>query len=160
MNVHIRQAAISDLPDINRLVESAVMNWEMPERVKRLSLPSYQYDDQDFLHMKIYIAENDEQKLVGVYALSDAAIDNKSQSACLLHGIYVLPDFQRQGIGEALFADAEDHLKKTGGNRLLVKAQAGAIGFFQAQGMTERPVKNNVRDYPYLFQKEVTDYGK
>ncbi|GAB6039601.1 hypothetical protein [Endothiovibrio diazotrophicus] len=38
--VNLHRAGPADLEAINRVVEGAVMSWQLPERVKRLSLPS------------------------------------------------------------------------------------------------------------------------
>lgn len=37
----LRPASPADLGEISALIERAVMTWRLPERVKRLALPSY-----------------------------------------------------------------------------------------------------------------------
>ncbi len=40
-DIDIRLAGHADLEAINRVIEVAVMTWDLPDRVKRLSLPAY-----------------------------------------------------------------------------------------------------------------------
>ena len=56
MKITVRLAKISDLPEINRLIEAAEMTWKLPDRVKRLALSSYFYNEIDFAHLEIIIA--------------------------------------------------------------------------------------------------------
>ena len=153
----LREACLSDLPSINQVIESAIMSWNLPERVKRLSLPSYQYDERDLAHMHLVVAENREREIIGVYALdlADSRDVPVNESALLLHGIYVMADKHHQGIGQALFAHAENQVRSRGKAGLLVKAQPGAIGFFRAQNMVQKAVQDTIRDYPYLFWKRI-----
>jgi hypothetical protein len=43
----LRRASANDLDAVNRVIETAVMGWVLPERVKRLSLPGYRYAAHD-----------------------------------------------------------------------------------------------------------------
>lgn len=73
----------------------------------------------------------------------------------LLHGIYVHPGHQGEGIGKALLQTALQAAKAQGVDGLLVKAQADAEGFSQAQGMERLPVEDPGRDYANRFWKSV-----
>ena len=109
MTSTIRPAVEADLDSINRVIKAAVMTWELPERVKRLSLPSYYYTALDLEHLDIIVAEDDQQHIIGVAAWepADARDTPAGSSALLLHGLYVDPPRQRQGIGRRLFEAAE-----------------------------------------------------
>ena len=52
----LRPACGSDLDAVNGVIEAAVMGWHLPERVKRLSLPSYRYTRTDIDHMQVVVA--------------------------------------------------------------------------------------------------------
>ena len=82
--IHIRPAEAGDLRVINRTIESAVMNWPMKDRVKRLSVSSFQYDEVDLDHFELLVAEFGEE-IVGVVAWEPGQ----------LHGLFVLPVLQR-----------------------------------------------------------------
>ena len=46
-SLNLRPAAPDDLEEVNQVIEAAVMTWDLTERVKRLSLPSYRYNAHD-----------------------------------------------------------------------------------------------------------------
>jgi len=154
--LHIRLAKKDDLAHVNHVIEAAIMTWNLPERVKRLSLPSYRYTDLDFKHIDMAVAEKDEHNIVGVAAWEEA--DPKDipdgQTAMLLHGIYVAPRYHHQGIGQQLFEYVETSLQSQY-DGLLVKAQEEADGFFLIQGMQRIPVKNKKQDYVNRFWKHL-----
>jgi predicted N-acetyltransferase YhbS len=157
MNIEIRPATKIDLDAINRVVEAAMMTWNLPERVKRLSLPSYRYTNIDFEHLDVVVAEDDQQNIIGVAAWERA--DTKDapaeKSALLLHGIYVVPVHQQNGIGRRLFKTAEAAVRIYDYDGLLVKAQDDANGFFISQGMTKLKSHDPVRDYANRFWKAI-----
>lgn len=152
-NTHLRPASQSDLDALNAVIEAAVMTWDLPERVKRLSLSSYRYTTLDFAHLNIVVAEDARHNIVGVAAWEPA--DTKDapagHTALLLHGIYVHPQHQQQGIGSQLFKAAKDATRQYHYDGLLVKAQAEANGFFQAQGMEQLAVEDTTRHYANRF---------
>ena len=154
-DVYIRPARHADLEAINRVIEAAVMTWELPERVKRLSIPGYRYSDLDLDHFEMVVAVDDRQHVMGVAAWEQA--DRRDSppgvSALLLHGIYVDPSHHHRGLGRQLFTAAEAAVRKQQCDGLLVKAQQGANGFFIAQGMSRLPVEDPSRDYENRFWK-------
>jgi len=155
-DIHIRHAKQADLADINRVIEAALITWAIPERVKRLSLPSYRYGPLDLDHLEIVLAEDNRQNTVAIAAweqASDKDLPAEKNSALLLHGIYVEPSYHRQGIGRQLFMAAEEAVCKQQHDGPLVKAQQGASGFFIAQGMHSLQVENPVQHYGNRFWK-------
>lgn len=157
LNVTIRSAAKTDLEAINRVIESAIMSWRLPERVKRLSLPSYRYDAQDYEHLDMVVAETEEHQIIGVAAWQPA--DDRdtpgNQRALLLHGIYIEPSFQHRGIGQQLFHCAENAVRRHGYQGLLVKAQQDANDFFIAQDMNRLESEDPARQYANRFWKKL-----
>lgn len=149
----LRQATSGDLPAINQVIDAAVMGWKLPERVKRLALPSYRYDALDLDHLTILVAEAREDGIVGVAACEPANPADLPEGCAglLLHGLYVRS--QGQGIGRQLFRAAEEQVRQGGYDGLLVKAQPDATGFFQAMGMQGLERRVSARDYPYRYWK-------
>lgn len=49
------------------------MTWNLPQRVKRLSLPSYRYTPLDFDHLEIVVAEDDQHNIIGIAAWEQAS---------------------------------------------------------------------------------------
>lgn len=156
-HITLRAAILADLDAINRVIASAVMSWQLAERVKRLSLSSHQYTEIDFRHLQFVLAETDsscEPQTVGVAAWEDADALNTPQGkhALLLHGIYVDAGHHHQGIGQALFEHAQQAALARHYDGLLVKAQADASSFFIAQGMRAL-AQENERQYGNRFWK-------
>jgi len=151
--VNLRPAERSDLDAINRVVEAAVMTWDLPERVKRLSLASYRYTTFDLDHIAMVVAEDQSHNIVGVAAweAADPRDTPQGHSALLLHGIYVHPAHHHQGIGRQLFLAAEHAMRQQRFDGLLVKAQHSADGFFSSLGMHRLPVEDTLRRYANRF---------
>jgi GNAT superfamily N-acetyltransferase len=152
---HLCPAGQADLQAINRVIEAAVMTWDLPERVKRLSLPSYRYDVVDLDHLEIVLAEDYKHNIIGVAAWEQA--DSRDipagHKALSLHGIYVEPAYHRQAIGSQLFLAAEKAVCKQGFDGLLVKAQQGSNGFFISQNMEPLQAADPTHHYANRFWK-------
>ena len=155
--VNIRPAKQADLEAINHVIEAAVMTWTLPERVKRMSLPSYRYTLADFEHLQMVVAEDDKYNVMGIAAWEPAEAKDipPGHTALLLHGIYVDPAHQHQGIGRMLFSAVEQAVAKHRCSGLLVKAQEDASGFFLSQGMSRLQIEDPSRDYANRFWKRV-----
>ena len=153
MQAHIRPATRNDLTAINAVVEAGVMGWDLPERVKRLSLDSYLYRAEDLDHLDLFVAENDEREIIGVAALENADEKDLPQGkrGLLLHGLYVDPKYRGGGIGRQLLDHAIVLARSRNADGLLVKAQPDANGFFAAIGGEALAVENPGRDYPHRW---------
>ena len=150
--IRIRSGHIDDLEAINTVIEAAVMGWSLPERVKRLSLPSYRYDVIDLDHLDLAVAQVGE-RIVGVAAWEPAEQGEVpgQDAVVLLHGLYVHPDWQARGIGRALLGSAREAAVAQGAVGLLVKAQSEATSFFAAAGLEPLPVRDGERDYAHRY---------
>jgi GNAT superfamily N-acetyltransferase len=155
--VQLRQARAEDLAALNGLIERAIMTWQLPGRVKRLSLPSYRYHPHDLDHLHIVVAEDAEHAIIGVAAWEPANARDlpAGQRGLLLHGLYVDPTHLRLGVGSQLLDAALAAAQAQGFDGLLVKAQADANGFFTARAMQRLPVEDPARDYPHRFWQAV-----
>jgi len=154
----LRAARVEDLEAVNAVVERAVMTWNLPDRVKRLAMPSYRYHAHDLQYMHVVVAESDGAGLVGVAACEPAAARDCPQGrrGLLVQGIYVDPERQRHGVGGRLLAAAAEAARDQGCDGLLVKAQADAVGFFEARGLDRLAVEDVGRDYPHRFWLDLT----
>jgi predicted N-acetyltransferase YhbS len=156
--INLRTADKADLAAINRVIERAVQTWNLPERVKRLALPTYLYKEHDLDHLHLVIAEDSAANVIGVAAWEDAAARDCPQGrrGLLLHGLYVDPDRQHGGTGARLLSAAAAAAREQGYDGLLVKAQADAEGFFSSQGLQQLAVADANRDYPNRFWLDLT----
>jgi len=156
-NILILPAQEPDLDKVNDIVGSCVMGWDLHERVKRLSLGSYQYDEQELLHLQLFVAKNKDSRIVGVLALeeADSADLPDKQTGLLLHGLYIRPEFQRQAVGRSLIDYAIGQVNERGLDGLLVKAQSDANSYFKKQGFEKLAVNNALKDYPHRWWKRV-----
>jgi hypothetical protein len=68
----LRPAHAADLPALNGVIERAIATWPLPERVKRLTLPSYRYQPHDLDHLHLVVAEDAGGTAVGVAAWEPA----------------------------------------------------------------------------------------
>ncbi|MGB1010413.1 MAG: GNAT family N-acetyltransferase [Thiolinea sp.] len=151
----IREAGDIDLPALNQVIESAVMSWNLPERVKRLSLPSYYYDKADLLHLTLLVAEKAGVGIVAVAGLeaADEADIPLNSMGLLLHGLYVSPTLHNCGLGKQLLRRAEYYAAEAGYDGVLVKAQAEAVGFFRHRGYQVLPIEDDARHYSHRLWK-------
>ena len=155
--VTVRAARSSDLDALNAIIERAVSTWNLPERVKRLSLPLYRYSALDLDLLQVVVAILPDEGLVGVAAWEEAGAKDAppGKRALLLHAIYVDPAWHRHGVGTRLLEAAEHAAHAGGFDGVLVKAQAGAEGFFTARGLRRLAVENAERDYAHRYWKPV-----
>jgi GNAT superfamily N-acetyltransferase len=155
--IKIRPATLDDLDAVNRVIEAAIMTWNLPERVKRLSLPSYRYNALDFEHLQMAVAVDADGRILGVAGWEPAEPRDcpAGKTGLLLHGLYVDPAASRQGIGARLLDAAASAARNAGMDGLLVKAQEDAVGFFLRQGLRALPVEDRARHYANRLWKEL-----
>ncbi|MBO6556108.1 MAG: GNAT family N-acetyltransferase [Pseudomonadales bacterium] len=152
-NLTIRSATPSDLDKINLVIESAVLNWPLPNRVKRLAVPVLRYTETDLDFFETLVATFKDE-VIGVAAWDAAPAQSlPNGQGGLFHGLYVLPLIQGQGVGEALmeavFSDARA-LKTRG---LLIKAQRVSRNFFEHHRM--QPLAANDNEFPWQYWKRL-----
>ena len=63
---------MADLETVNALIERAIDSWNLPERVKRLSLPLYHYHEHDLEFLELVVADVEAGGIVGVAAWETA----------------------------------------------------------------------------------------
>lgn len=149
----VRPLTSEDLDAANSVVEAAVMTWDLPARVKRLSIPVYRYHSHDLEHLTLVAAEDPKGAIVALAAWEPASTADTPCGArgLLLHGLYVVPVLHGTGIGSRLFDAAIEAALRSGYAGLLVKANPAAREFFAARGMQHLATQDTRRDYPYRF---------
>ena len=155
--VVLRPGSRADLEAVNRVVDDAVMGWDLPERVKRLSLPTYRYGAHDLEHLDLLVAVAHTGGILGVAAVEpgDAGDAPAGAQPLLLHGLYVLAERQGGGVGRRLVRAVLVGAAVVGWDGLLVKAQPSAAGFFERLGFERLPVRDPRRDYPHRYWQPV-----
>ena len=153
--ITVRRAVLAELDAINRVIERAIMGWRLAERVKRLSLPLYRYDQHDFDALELHVALAEDGRIMGVAAWEQAAPADlpAGRTGLLLHGLYVDPEAQHQGIGSRLLNAAEETARRQGLDGVLIKAQRDAEPFFLAAGWQRLAVDETGRHYPHRLWK-------
>lgn len=152
----IRKAELEDLPEINGVIAQAVMQWDLPERVKRLSIQSFSYDPVDFSHFEMMVAAGSTAPEDPPLILGLCAWDmTEAPDVALIHGLFVKPEFQRQSIGTTLLHALEEKLKTQGVKTLSVKAQKDAVNFFLRQGFVASG-DSGAGDYEYYLIKKLS----
>ena len=157
VDVKLRLLASVDLDAANAVIEAAIMTWDLPERVKRLSLASYRYDAHDLEHLTIMSALDAAEAIVGVAAWEPASVADTPDGVkgLLLHGIYVIPALHHTGIGSRFIGAAIRAARQGRFDGMLVKANRDAQGFFFSRGLQQLPTENARRDYPYRFWRDL-----
>jgi len=135
----IRKASQNNLNEIKRVIELCISGRPVTDRIKKLTLPSLLLEETDFNFMDIWVAGD---PLVGVIALQEI------KEGMLLHSLYVDPEAGGQGIGTELVNQAMKLTQEAGQERLLVKAFAESVSFFQKVGFTP----SDILDYPHTLQ--------
>ena len=158
--ITLRDARGSDLHSVNNLIAAAIDTWQLADRVKRISLPLYRYQEDDLRDMQLVVADSGDDEILGVAALEQAyatdLLDGLQTS--VLHGIYVAPSLHRNGIGSRLLERIENMARSNGTEVLLVKARPEAIAFFSGRGFRKLSTRDNSRAYPYQFYKILADF--
>ena len=150
LNVH--KAELQELDAINRLIERAIATWDLPERVKRLALPTYRYTPLDLETLTI-LAGYQGSTLVGVAAWGP--VQSGALPGLMLHGLYVDPQCWGSGIGTALLNRVERAARERGFARLTVKAQPGARAFFLRHGF-QAATAADAGDYAHRLSKPLS----
>lgn len=151
--ITVRRAVLAELDTVNRIIERAVMGWRLAERVKRLSLPLYRYDQHDFETLELQVALSENGHIVGIAAWEQTGPADLEHTGLLLHGLYVDPDAQRQGFGSRLLYAAEEAARSRGLDGVLIKAQRDAEPFFLAAGWQRLAVDETGSHYPHRLWK-------
>lgn len=149
----IRPAGPADLETINGIVSAAVLAWPMAERLKRIAVKVLAYDAMDLRELDVLLAESDgSTAAVAAWDPGTRLAAVGGARGALLHGLYVLPNRQRAGLGSLLQRRVAETAVALGFDGLVVKAERVAVGYFERCGYARLDRGNPFGiDYPYLF---------
>ena len=149
------KACTADLAQINLIVARALNSWNLSPRVQRLALPSLLYDEVDLQHMQFLLAHADDDA-VGVAAWEETAgrgAPDNSQTI-LLHGLYVMPEWQGRHVGSSLLIAVEHQARDLGCDGITVAAWRQAEPFFRASKfLPDGPQPSTGELYPKRMRK-------
>lgn len=153
----LRTATSNDLLFINGIIEAAVMSWSLPERVKRLSMPSYRYDAGALNEVELRVACDVDDDIVGVVGCCkpDEQQSMPESNTLLLHGIFVDAPCHRQGIGKRLIEEVCLQAENDSFDGLLVHAQPDSVIFFEKMGFQLLPVVDEEQDYKLRYWRKI-----
>lgn len=138
--LQILRAEPHDADELTRLTLASKAHWGYPaEWMKKWASTlriSPEYLEQHFT-MKAISAG----RIAGYYSL----IPFLSKGFCLLHNLFVLPEFMGRGIGRALFDDALGQTRAAGATRMEWESDPNAAGFYRRLGA--HYLRDNVGDY-------------
>lgn len=148
----IEPVLMSDLTAASAVIERAVMNWPLPEKLRRASIAVLRYGGVDLDHFEIFACRS-KTSTIGVLALDfyRGGPDGRQRDV-LLHGLYIDPLFQHQGLGKKLVAFAERLAGLRFRDEMTIKAERVSCAFFERCGYRHRPPGTDT-DYPYCFSK-------
>lgn len=137
--VNIRQALISDIPELKELYQNTVLN------INRKDYSQEEVEDwascgddiNRFVELfaeQYYIVAIDEQdKIVGFASVNDSGY---------MHTLFVHQDCQRQGIATLLYNHLKKYAQARGAKRLSSEVSITAKPFFEKQGFHVDEVQN------------------
>lgn len=132
----IREACPSDAEEILLVINASnreAYKEVIPKEYFREPVLSLAELLRDFERMSFYVY-NSEGKIVGV-----AALEIEGEERGRIHWVYILPEYQRKGIGTALVSYVEQEARKTGLKRLrflTVEQAYWAVNFYKKLGYT------------------------
>jgi GNAT superfamily N-acetyltransferase len=145
------EATLSVINETNRVSYKAIIP---PERFKD---PFMSLDELagEVERMDFFLCEEDDQA-IGVGALED-----RGSGIDVVFRLYVLPAFQRSGVGSALLSHIERHTRGLGISEILVWTDSKAVwavSFYKRQGYAE--VASTVRYGDPIIDARIRRHGR
>ena len=119
----LRDATVSDLPDLGHVALRAKRHWQYPEQWIEAWSDSLKLRPEEFAVSRVFVAES-RGRLLGFCAIAPAP------PSWSLEHMWVLPEFMGRGVGTALFRAACEHVKTRGGVTLSIESDPNAEGFY------------------------------
>lgn len=154
-DLRVRPADQADLAVINNIVITAIDTWGLAQRVHRLAQRSLAYTRFDLEYMRMVLGENETGDEIATALWELEADVSNNFSSILLHGIYVLPGYQRCGVGVRMIEHVMNIAKKDGIDRIAVKAWRGSEEFFLKLGFNSPQDAGRKTLYPRRLWKAV-----
>ena len=151
--ITIHPATTDDLPSINFVIKSAIMNWPLPDRLRKITVPVLQYREDDMAALSVLVAKLNGE-ILGIAAWdSEPTHPLPNGLGGLFHGLFVLPLVQYQGIGTSLMNAVFDEARKIRATGLLIKAQRVSRHYFERHNLP--PLAATDDEYPWQYWKRL-----
>ena len=153
--ISAHEATASDLHTVNRVIHESLVSWGLPERVRRLATPSLSYNETDLQHMSVILMTNAEGAGIAVAAWEEASKREVPVNArgVLVHGLYVIPQYQRRGLGTRLIELVAKRLAEHRMDGMTVRAWRDSLAFFLSRGFAPMDADSDPDTYPRRLWK-------
>lgn len=152
-----RAAGLEDLDRVNEVVTASVGSWYPAPRVRRLAHTSVLYAEPDLAHMSVLLVDDPSDCGVAVATWEQAAEWHVPPAArgAILHGLHVVPRWQRMGFRTGLPALAEQRAAARGLDGIAVRAVRVAERFFRSCGFHDLEVDSARAPHPRRIGKSL-----
>ena len=142
-------AADCELTRVNEVVAASLGSWGLPARVRRLALPSLLYDEVDLEQMSVVLVEEPKSGVaVGAWEAAAGRDAVPGSRSVLLHGLYVIPSSQGQGLGTALLELASHWMLARGFDAITARVWRESEAFFRNRGFVPLTRSDTAGSYP------------
>ena len=158
VNVHIRKAAVADIPRLREIIEASVRGLQAndysPTQLEGALRSVYGVDSQLIADGTYLVAEDISQPdptivacggwskrktLYGgdQYARREDSLLDPAKDAAKIRAFFVHPKFARRGIGSMILEACEDAARAAGFMRFEMGATLSGVAFYKAKGYVE-----------------------
>ena len=126
----IRRAAIEEAEALTALTHRAKAAWGYDEAFMTAARQTLKIEPATIAEGLVWVAEGQRRRPIGVAALKRT----DDPEVIELDALFVEPDVQRSGAGEALMARVSDIARSLGASVLRIEADPNATAFYERQG--------------------------
>jgi GNAT superfamily N-acetyltransferase len=158
VNVHIRKAAVADIPRLREIIEASVRGLQAndysPTQLEGALRSVYGVDSQLIADGTYLVAEDISQPDPAIvacggwskrktlyggdqYAGREDSLLDPAHDAAKIRAFFVHPKFARRGIGSMILEACEDAAKAAGFMRFEMGATLSGVAFYKAKGYVE-----------------------
>jgi N-acetylglutamate synthase-like GNAT family acetyltransferase len=126
----IRRAAVEEAEALTALTHRAKAAWGYDETFMTEARQSLKIEPAAIAEGLVWVAEGQRRRPIGVAALKRTG----DPAVIELDALFVEPDVQRSGAGEALMARMSEIARSLGAKTLTIEADPNAAAFYERQG--------------------------
>lgn len=146
--MQIRLAVESDIPVIREILKRNFDEVILVEKTIQQKLKFKAHNTEgillhQLLWKRVYVAEIDNQ-VVGTGAFANFTYTE--QPNYCISNLYVLPEYQRKGVGHSLVKVLFNDFEKTGDSSFHVPSTRGAVVFYRKFGFIVDEIQNDTED--------------
>jgi len=128
MPLKLRPAVLADAPVLTDILHRAKASWGYPDKLMADYRQHWRISEATIRSLVMTVAEKD-----GV-PVAFSGVTQQGQDTLLVDFLFVVPEFQGQGIGELLLTRAEDRARHEGLSRLYLESDVHAAAFYEKRG--------------------------